>query len=83
VDEIKACTDTGRGQVILTTHSPQLLDHFPPESIRVVEMTNLVTRIGPQEAGQFDSLKQHLLMPGELLNVDFARMDPAEAVHEP
>ena len=37
-EQIRACPEAGRGQVILTTHSPDLLDLFLPESIRVVEM---------------------------------------------
>ena len=33
--------------MILTTHSPDFLDHFRPEQIRVVAMENFETRIGP------------------------------------
>jgi len=60
--------------VILTTHSPQLLDSFPPESLRVVDVEKVETRIGPVAPEQMESLREHLLQPGELLTVDPARL---------
>ncbi len=42
-DEFKAAPDDNRGQVLLTTHSPTLLDHFSAAQIRVVELENLET----------------------------------------
>jgi predicted ATPase len=72
--EFMACPRDGRGQVILTTHSPQLLDYFPLESLRVVDVENLETRIGPVAPEQMESLREHLLQPGELLTVDPARL---------
>ncbi len=72
-NEFKSCPRDGRGQVILTTHSPQLLDYFPPESIRVVSMKKLESSIGPVAPEQMDALREHLLRPGELLTVDPAR----------
>ena len=61
--------EEGHGQVILTTHSPQLLDCFEPESIRVVVMEDGVTKIGPMIKEQRKSLEEELLFPGELLTV--------------
>lgn len=75
--EILACPKAGRGQVIVTTHSPRLLDHFPPESLRVVEMANGMTKVGPVDQGQLESVREHLLEAGELLTVDLARIDSA------
>jgi predicted ATPase len=72
--EFKVCPQDGRGQVILTTHSPQLLDYFPPESLRVVDVEQLETRIGPVAPEQMESLRERLLQPGELLTVDPARL---------
>jgi predicted ATPase len=72
--EFKVCPRDGRGQVILTTHSPQLLDYFPPESLRVVDVEKMETRIGPVAPEQMDSLREKLLQPGELLTVDPARL---------
>jgi len=73
-EELKAAPLDGRGQVILTTHSPALLDQFDPESIRVAEMKEHVTKIGKLVPEQLDSLKEELLRPGELFTVDPARM---------
>jgi predicted ATPase len=73
-NEFKRHVDQGRGQVILTTHSPQLLDHFEPEQIRVVDIENGQTRIGPLAPEQIEAIKERLLKPGELLTLDPARL---------
>jgi predicted ATPase len=73
-EEFKACPNTGRGQIVLTSHSPDLLDHFEPEQLRVVEMDNYSTKIGPVAPGQVETIREQLLRPGELLTVDMARL---------
>jgi len=73
-NEFKACPKENRGQVVLTTHSPQLLDFFPPESLRVVDVEKLDTQIGRVAPEQMESLRERLLLPGELLTVDPARL---------
>ena len=73
-EQIKAFPERSGGQVILTTHSPVLLDHFAPEQIRVVEMENLETKIGPVSGPQLEALGQQLETTGELLTVDPARL---------
>lgn len=73
-DEFQNCSDQGRGQVIFTTHSPDFLDHFKPEQIRVVEMKNYETKIGPVAEEQISALREQFLSPGELLTVDYARI---------
>jgi hypothetical protein len=78
-DQFKAAPAADRGQVILTTHSPDLLNHLPPESIRVVEMRDSVTHIGPVDPGQVEAIRDQLLRPGELLTVDTARLAEAPA----
>jgi predicted ATPase len=80
--EFKAAPSAGRGQVILTTHSPNLLDHFTADEIRVVVLDGFQTRIGRISQEQQESLKEQLLEPGELLTVDPARIaetEPANA----
>ncbi len=74
-EEFQATPGDGRGQVLLTTHSPALLDKFSPEQIRVVELVDLETRIGPLAREQVESLKEQLLRAGELLTVDPARRE--------
>lgn len=76
-DEFKAAASTRRGQVILTTHSPGLLDHFAPEDIRAVELVELETRIGRLAEDQVESLRQKLMHAGELLTVDSPRRQGA------
>ncbi|HWG41201.1 MAG TPA: AAA family ATPase [Gemmataceae bacterium] len=73
-EEFKLCATKRGGQILLTTHSPELLNQFAAESIRVAVMTDSQTQIGPLVPDQFESLKEHLLDPGELLTVDPARL---------
>jgi hypothetical protein len=73
-EEFKAAPEAGNGQVILTTHSPKLLDHFDAEQIRVVELAGSETRIGFISNEQMEAIHEKLLEPGELLTVDPARM---------
>ena len=74
-DEFKGFASKGRGQVLLTTHSPEFLDQFGPEQIRVVEMRGFATHIGPVAAEQMDALREHFLKPSDLLTVDEARLE--------
>jgi predicted ATPase len=69
----------GRGQIILTTHSPEFLGHFRPEQIRVVKMHGYSTRIGPLEQGQAEAIREEFLKPGDLLTADPARLEPIPA----
>jgi predicted ATPase len=78
-DEFKACPIADRGQVILTTHSPDLLNHFAPEALRVVQIESYLTRIGPVDPDQVEAIREQLLRPGELLTVDSARLAPEAA----
>ena len=75
-EEFAAAPEDGRGQVILTSHSPQLLDCFPDveDAIRVVEMVGDETKVGVLDPSQRDALREKLLRPGELLTTDDARM---------
>ncbi|MFM9961346.1 MAG: AAA family ATPase [Planctomycetaceae bacterium] len=78
-DEFNAAPDAGRGQVLLTTQSPGLLDHFSTDQIRVVDLVDLETRIGPLDEGQRSAIQDHLLRPGELLTTDPARLQGASS----
>lgn len=78
-DEFKAAPRENRGQVIITTHSPMLLDRFDVDDIRVVEMQDGKTVIGPVSKEQHDAVKERLLTTGELLTVDQPRTESAQA----
>jgi predicted ATPase len=74
-DEFKAAPREHRGQVILTTHNPTLLDSFDVDDVRVVEMRDGATVVGRVSKVQVQSVKDHLLTTGELLTVDTAKLD--------
>lgn len=81
-EEFDLASDAGRGQVILTTQSPDLLDGFDADQIRVVgvsptDQRTFIARLDPDQAA---AVRDELLQPGELLTVDMAR--PATAIAE-
>jgi predicted ATPase len=53
---------TGRTQILLTTHSAEMLDNptIRPENVRVVEMVDGQTRIAPVDAGSVEIVRQQL-----------------------
>lgn len=74
-DEFKAAPRENRGQVILTTHSPILLDSFDVDNVRAVDMRDGRTLVGNVAKEQSQAVKEQLLSTGELLTVDRARLD--------
>lgn len=65
-------------QVLVTSHSPDLLDDedIPSDSILAVVAEHGVTRIGPLDEAGRNALRDHLYTPGELLRLDQLRPDP-------
>ena len=55
-----------RGQVLVATHSPDLIDRLPIESIRAVTAEDGATRVGIVAEHQRKSVKEDLFSPGEL-----------------
>jgi predicted ATPase len=70
-----------RGQVLISTQSPELLDGFDPQQIRVVDLDQATqfTKIGRLDSEQIEAVRDQLLTPGELLTVDQARLMPEKA----
>jgi predicted ATPase len=64
-----------RSQVLLTTHSPELLDLLDVEEVRVVERREGVTRIAPLAGDQRDAIKQSLLTAGEMMRAEGLRSE--------
>lgn len=64
-DEIEAAGD--RSQVLITTHSPDLLDLCQVQQLRVVEKVQGVTLIDPIDETQRAVIQERLFAPGELL----------------
>jgi predicted ATPase len=56
-----------RSQVIVTTHSPELLDLVLPSAVRVVERRDGETTIGPMAESQKRAVRDGLLTLGEAL----------------
>lgn len=59
-------------QVIVTTHSPDLLDEISPpvDGLLVASARNGVSRITTTDAGSVEAIKRHLFTSGELLRMD-------------
>ncbi len=57
-------------QVLVTTHSPELVDRFAPENVMAVDLEGTVTRVGPVSAHQRQAVKDRLFSLGELMSVE-------------
>lgn len=68
VDHIREATKSS--QVIVTTHSPELLDQVSAEEVRVVERRDGVTTVQPMAEEQKDLVKRGLLTLGEVLRTE-------------
>ena len=72
-----------RMQVLVTTHSPDLLEspNVRPEELLAVSGETGTTTVGDVDEGSRKTLAEHLLTPGELLRLD--EFDPAPPAHDP
>lgn len=69
VELVRSVSD--RSQVVLTSHSPELLDLVEnPDEIRVVERTAGVTAVAPLAQDQVRLVQDRLMLPGELLRTE-------------
>jgi predicted ATPase len=59
-----------RMQVIVTTHSPDLIARFRAGNLRIVEWTDEGTKIGPLEERQRDVIERQLFDAGDLLRIE-------------
>lgn len=57
-----------RTQLLITSHSPHLIDCFEPENIQVVTMKNGETRLSPIRASQREAVKEHLLSLEQIMS---------------
>jgi predicted ATPase len=56
-----------RSQILVTTHSPNLLDQFSAEVVKTVEYTNGRTRVDTINTNQMQIVRDRLFTLGELL----------------
>lgn len=66
----------GRSQVIISTHSTELLDLLKPEEIRVVSRTEGFTRVGHLSKDQISAVKTNLLKLGEVHRMEGLQPEP-------
>ncbi len=69
-----------RTQVLLTTHSPDLLDQIEidRDGLLVVVAEEGTTKIAPADAASLDAIRSHLYPPGSLLRMDQLQPDRAD-----
>jgi predicted ATPase len=69
-----------RTQIVITTHSPDLLDQVDPEKDRLlaVQVSQGTTAIGLVDPASREAIREHLYSPGELLRMDQLQIDPAD-----
>lgn len=63
-------------QIVLTTHSPQLVEHFAPENIRVVTMSKGKTHIAPIKRAQREAVEEMLMGLGEFMAAEGLQPEP-------
>ncbi len=68
MDYLRQASDIS--QVLLTSHSPELLDLVETDEVRVVARANGATRIRPMAGHQRDVVKSRLLTLGELMTTE-------------
>jgi len=72
---------SSRTQVIVTTHSPDVLDAdwLEEQHIRIVTWQDGATRVMPLSTGSREALREHLMSAGELLRSNALQGIPPEA----
>lgn len=75
-DYVRAASQ--RAQVVVTTHSPDLLDLLPVEDIRVVQRVEAVTSVGLVSEAQRSIVRDQLMTLGSFLRSGGIRMEGLE-----
>lgn len=65
-----------RSQVVLTTHSPELLDLIGLEDLRIVERKDAVTSVSRVDSSQRELVRQRLMSPSGLLYAEGLKAEP-------
>jgi predicted ATPase len=71
---------SARTQIVITTHSPDLLDQVDQKTERLlaVQLDQGTTAIGLVDPASREAIRKHLYSPGELLRMDQLQIDPAD-----
>lgn len=59
-----------RGQILIATHSPDLIDKLPIESLRAVSADGGSTKAGNVSEHQLKSVREGLFLPGEIHSME-------------
>ncbi len=72
-------------QIIITSHSPELLDSFPLDRGELFVVTSFegTTRIAPVDPVSLQSIRDHLYTPGDLLRMDQLEPDRHHLEQQP
>jgi predicted ATPase len=62
-----------RTQLLITTHSPDLISRFSAEELRIVEKEKGATKVDPIATAQLEAINQKLFSPGDLLRIEGLR----------
>lgn len=62
-------------QIIITTHSPDLIAKFDPTSLRIVEIEEGATQIGSVHSEDLDAINDQLFNSGDLLRIGGLRRE--------
>lgn len=57
-------------QVLLTTHNADLISYFAPESLRILNKEDGITKIGPLSKSQYEAITEKLFSPGALMRIE-------------
>jgi predicted ATPase len=57
-------------QIIISTHSPDIISHFGVDELRIVERTDLGTKIGVVDAVQRQVIEEQLFSASDLLRIE-------------
>ncbi|MGB0385162.1 MAG: AAA family ATPase [Ardenticatenaceae bacterium] len=67
-DMLEVATDSY--QVIITTHSPDLITYLPADSLRVVDKVAGLTKIAPISKEQYDTIAENIFSAGGLMRLE-------------
>ncbi|MEO6751542.1 MAG: AAA family ATPase [Opitutus sp.] len=69
-----------RGQLLITTQSPDLISRFSADDLRVVEREEGITSIGAVDETQRKAVEDQLFSAGDLLRIEGLRRQPVLAL---
>jgi predicted ATPase len=72
-DALRAAS--ARSQILVTTHSPDLISRFSPESLRIVDLVDGKTQIGRISKADMESINEKLFSGGDLLRIGALKRD--------